>query len=254
MAGDDTAGTRENDLFEIIQACHDLPRGFDQHRVAGGSGDKDPFGLRRQALGVLRMLVEAQLPLDLSDLLQRAVQQFPADLLAADTASALYGFALERLKNLLAAGHRADEIDAVLALSPRRLDQLTSVLAAVSAFRSLPEASTLAAANKRVKNILKKVEGEVSATVDAALLSEAAEQALAAAVTAIRPEVEAAFAAGNYQTALSRLAALKAPVDSFFEQVMVMADDESVRRNRLALLAQLSGLFNQVADISLLAE
>lgn len=218
------------------------------------TGDKDPFGLRRQALGVLRMLVEAQLPLDLSDLLQRAVQQFPADLLAADTASALYGFALERLKNLLAAEHRADEIDAVLALSPRRLDQLTSVLAAVSAFRSLPEASTLAAANKRVKNILKKVEGEVSATVDAALLSEAAEQALAAAVTAIRPEVEAAFAAGNYQTALSRLAALKAPVDSFFEQVMVMADDEAVRRNRLALLAQLSGLFNQVADISLLAE
>lgn len=218
------------------------------------TGDKDPFGLRRQALGVLRMLVEAQLPLDLSDLLQRAVQQFPAGLLAADTASALYGFALERLKNLLAAEHRADEIDAVLALSPRRLDQLTSVLAAVSAFRSLPEASTLAAANKRVKNILKKVEGEVSATVDAALLSEAAEQALAAAVTAIRPEVEAAFAAGNYQTALSRLAALKAPVDSFFEQVMVMADDESVRRNRLALLAQLSGLFNQVADISLLAE
>lgn len=160
----------------------------------------------------------------------------------------------ERLKNLLAAEHRADEIDAVLALSPRRLDQLTSVLAAVSAFRSLPEASTLAAANKRVKNILKKVEGEVSATVDAALLSEAAEQALAAAVTAIRPEVEAAFAAGNYQTALSRLAALKAPVDSFFEQVMVMADEPSGSRNRLALLAQLSGLFNQVADISLLAE
>lgn len=218
------------------------------------TGDKDPFGLRRQALGVLRMLVEAQLPLDLSDLLQRAAQQFPAGLLADDTADALYGFALERLKNLLAAEHRADEIDAVLALSPRRLDQLTSVLAAVSAFRSLPEASTLAAANKRVKNILKKVEGEVSATVDAALLSEAAEQALAAAIAAIRPEVDAAFAAGNYQAALSRLAALKAPVDSFFEQVMVMADDEAVRRNRLALLAQLSGLFNQVADISLLAD
>lgn len=239
------------------------------------TGDKDPFGLRRQALGVLRMLVEAQLPLDLSDLLQRAVQQFPAGLLAADTASALYGFALERLKNLLAAEHRADEIDAVLALSPRRLDQLTSVLAAVSAFRSLPEASTLAAANKRVKNILKKVEGDVSATIDPdglayasvtrhvqrisktldpSLLSEAAEQALAAAIAAIRPEVDAAVAAGNYQAALSRLAALKAPVDSFFEQVMVMADDEAVRRNRLALLAQLSGLFNQVADISLLAD
>lgn len=131
---------------------------------------------------------------------------------------------------------------------------LRAVLAAVAAFRALPEAATLAAANKRVKNILKKVEGEVSEAVNPALLAEAAEQALAQAITSVRAEVDAAQAAGDLTGALTRLAALKAPVDAFFDGVMVMADDLAVRQNRLALLAQLAGLFNRVADISLLAE
>ena len=163
---------------------------------------------------------------------------------------------LERLKNLLTADAdiRADEVDAVLALAPTRLDEVRAVLAAVSAFRALPEAAALAAANKRVKNILKKVDGEVPAAIDPARFAEEAERALAAAIDAVLPAVDAAYASRDYTAALSRLAALKAPVDAFFDGVMVMADDDAVRRNRLALLGKLAGLFNRVADISLLAE
>ncbi len=218
------------------------------------TGDKDPFGLRRHALGVLRMLMEQ--PLDLRALLERAVAAFPAGTLADGTADALYGFMLERLKNLLTADAdiRADEVDAVLALAPTRLDEIRAVLAAVSAFRALPEAAALAAANKRVKNILKKVDGEVPTAIDPARFAEEAERALAVAIDAVLPDVDAACAGRDYTAALSRLAALKAPVDAFFDGVMVMADDDAVRRNRLALLGKLAGLFNRVADISLLAE
>ena len=216
------------------------------------TGDKDPFALRRAALGVLRMVQET--PLDLREVLALAVGTFPAGKLADGTVDALYGFCLERLKNLLAADYRGDEIDAVLAQQPTVLNELRAVLAAVGAFRALPEAAALAAANKRVKNILKKVEGELPASVDPALFSEDAERALADAIHAVLPEVDAAFAGRDYAAALSRLAALKAPVDAFFDGVMVMADDAAVRQNRLALLGKLAGLFNRVADISLLAE
>ena len=216
------------------------------------TGDKDPFGLRRHALGILRMALE--LPLDITELLALTAAAFPAGKLSASVASDVFGFMLDRLKNLLLADARADEIDAVLALAPTRLDRLRATLAAVAAFRALPEAATLAAANKRVKNILKKVEGEVSDTLNPALLAEAAEQALAAAIVTVRSEVDSAYAAHDLTGALTRLAALKAPVDAFFDGVMVMADDLAVRQNRLALLAQLAGLFNRVADISLLVE
>ncbi|AQR65059.1 glycine--tRNA ligase subunit beta [Aquaspirillum sp. LM1] len=216
------------------------------------TGDKDPFGLRRHALGILRMALE--LPLDITELLALTAAAFPAGKLSASVASDVFGFMLDRLKNLLLADARADEIDAVLALAPTRLDRLRATLAAVAAFRALPEAATLAAANKRVKNILKKVEGEVSDTLNPALLAEAAEQALAAAIVTVRSEVDSAYAAHDLTGALTRLAALKAPVDAFFDGVMVMADDLAVRQNRLALLAQLAGLFNRVADISLLLE
>lgn len=216
------------------------------------TGDKDPFGLRRHALGILRMALE--LPLDLTELLALTAAAFPAGKLSASVAADVFGFMQERLKNLLLADARADEIDAVLALAPTRVDTLRAVLAAVAAFRALPEATTLAAANKRVKNILKKIDGDVSEAVNPALLAEAAEQALAQAIASVRAEVDAAQAAGDLTGALTRLAALKAPVDAFFDGVMVMADDLAVRQNRLALLAQLAGLFNRVADISLLAE
>ncbi len=216
------------------------------------TGDKDPFGLRRHALGSLRMVLG--LPLDLKQALTLTAAQFPAGKLSPTVVEDVYGFMLERLKNLLATEARADEVDAVLALAPTRLDSLQATLAAVAVFRTLPEAATLAAANKRVKNILKKVEGEVPSQVQPALLTEAAEQALAAAIHAVMPTAEAAFGAGDFTAALTCLAVLKAPVDAFFDGVMVMADDAAIRANRLALLGKLAMLFNRVADISLLVD
>jgi len=215
------------------------------------TGDKDPFALRRAALGVLRMVMET--PLDLRVLVADTAAAFPAGLLADGTVDEVVAFCQERLKHLLAAEYKADEIDAVLSLAPTRLDEVRAVLAAVAGFKALPEAAALAAANKRVKNILKKAEGAVG-TVNPALFAEDAERALFAAIEAIAPEVDAKFAAHDFEGALSRLSSLKAPVDAFFDGVMVMADDAAVRANRIALLARLAELFNRVADISLLAD
>ncbi|MDC7716031.1 glycine--tRNA ligase subunit beta [Vogesella sp. DC21W] len=215
------------------------------------TGDKDPFALRRAALGVLRMVLEQ--PLDLKALIADAAAAFPAGLLSASVVDEVYAFALERLKNYLANDYKADEIDAVLALAPTQLNEVGAVLAAVAQFKALPEAATLAAANKRVKNILKKAEGDIG-TVNPALFAEDAERALFDAIQALAPAVEAKFAAHDFAGALTQLASLRAPVDAFFDGVMVMADDLAVRGNRIALLASLAALFNRVADISLLAE
>lgn len=215
------------------------------------TGDKDPFALRRAALGVLRMVLEA--PLDLKALIADAAAAFPAGLLSANVVDEVYTFALERLKNYLANDYKADEIDAVLAQAPSQLNEVAAVLAAVAQFKALPEAATLAAANKRVKNILKKAEGDIAA-VNPALFAEDAERALFAAISELAPAVEAKFAAHDFAGALTQLASLRAPVDAFFDGVMVMADDLAVRSNRIALLAQLAALFNRVADISLLAD
>jgi len=215
------------------------------------TGDKDPFALRRAALGVLRMVLEH--PLDLKALISDAAAAFPAGLLSATVVDEVYAFCLERLKNYLANDYKGDEIDAVLALAPTQLNEVGAILAAVAQFKALPEAATLAAANKRVKNILKKTEGDIAA-VNPALFAEDAERALFAAVEALAPAVDAKFAAHDFAGALTQLASLRAPVDAFFDGVMVMADDLAVRANRIALLARLAALFNRVADISLLAE
>ncbi|CUA81504.1 glycyl-tRNA synthetase beta chain [Gulbenkiania indica] len=215
------------------------------------TGDKDPFALRRAALGVLRMALAA--PLDLKALLQQTADAFPAGKLSANVADEVFAFALERLKHFLATDYKADEVEAVLALAPSRLDEVRAVLAAVAGFKALPEATALAAANKRVKNILRKNATETG-EVNPALLVEPAEQALFAAVEKTAPAVEAHFAERDFAGALFTLATLKAPVDAFFDDVMVMAEDAAVRDNRLALLGRLSDLFNRVADISLLAE
>ncbi|MBV8049189.1 MAG: glycine--tRNA ligase subunit beta [Paludibacterium sp.] len=215
------------------------------------SGDKDPFALRRAALGVLRMLLAA--PLDLRDLLRLAADAFPPGLLSDAVVEEVFGFCQERLKNYLAGDYQVDEIDAVLALSPAAVHEVPAVLAAVAAFKRLPEAATLAAANKRVKNLLKKANGEDGA-IDKALLQHDAEKALLDALEALAPTVEAQFAAHDFAAALAALSSLKAPVDAFFDGVMVMDEDMAVRKNRLALLARLAALFNRVADISLLAE
>ena len=216
------------------------------------SGDKDPFALRRHALGVVRMLVEKDLPLDLPELLALATPAFGA--LIADPASALADFFYDRISGgLREQGYSAQEVDAVLALRPQRLADIARRLEAVRAFAALPEAPALAAANKRVGNILKKAEGEVLAQVNPALLTEAAESALAKALAEVAPAADAAFAAGNYTGSLQALAALRAPVDAFFDGVMVNADDPALKANRLGLLKTLHHAMNRVADLGRLA-
>ncbi len=216
------------------------------------TGDKDPFALRRHALGVLRILTEKQLPLDLPELLRAAAQPFGG--LIADPSAALLDFMLDRQAvSLREQGYSAQEVDAVLALKPARLSEVAQRLAAVRAFAALPEAPALAAANKRVGNILKKAEGEVTPTINPTLLQEAAESALAQALDAVAPQAQAAFDRGDYTGNLQLLAALKAPVDAFFDQVMVNADDPALKANRLGLLAMLHHAMNRVADLSRLA-
>jgi len=216
------------------------------------TGDKDPFALRRHALGVVRMLVEKDLPLDLSELLASAVPAFGA--LIADATPALTDFFYDRISGgLREQGYSAQEVDAVLALRPQRLADVARRLGAVRAFAALPEAPALAAANKRVGNILKKVDGEVPPQVNPALLQEPAEQALAAALTEVTPLADAAFAAGDYASNLQALAALRVPVDAFFDGVMVNADDPALKANRLGLLKTLHNAMNRVADLGRLA-
>ena len=216
------------------------------------TGDKDPFALRRHALGVIRMLIEGKLAIGIDELIAAAEQPFGN--IAAEHRDALLNFIFDRLANTLREqGYSAQEIDAVLALRPQRLADVSDRLAAVRAFAALPEAESLAAANKRVTNILKKVEGEVAAKVDTALLKEAAEAALNNTLATVKPQADAAFDRGDYTASLQALAALKTPVDAFFDGVMVNADDAALRNNRLGLLATLHAAMNRVADISRLA-
>jgi glycyl-tRNA synthetase beta chain len=216
------------------------------------TGDKDPFALRRHALGVIRMLIEGKLDIGINELI--AAAEKPFNVLSAEHRTALLTFIFDRLANALREqGYSAQEIDAVLALQPQRLADIASRLAAVRAFAALPEAPALAAANKRVGNILKKVEGEVAAKVDATLLKEPAEVALNQTLIAVKPQADAAFERGDYSASLQALAALKTPVDAFFDSVMVNAEDPALRNNRLGLLATLHQAMNQVADLSRLA-
>ncbi|MBN8477082.1 glycine--tRNA ligase subunit beta [Sulfuritalea sp.] len=218
------------------------------------TGDKDPFGLRRAALGVLRMLMDTPLPLALPGLIDDAAAGFVAELFSGDWRAASADFFKERLRHMLRdAGHDPKAVDAVLALDPTRIDQVPARLAAVKAFAALPEADSLAAANKRIVNILRKSGAEAGDAVDSALLAEAAEKALWLQVEALAPGIEAQLAAADYAGALKALAGLRGAVDAFFDGVMVMADDTKLRSNRLALLLRLAGLMNRVADISRLS-
>jgi glycyl-tRNA synthetase beta chain len=216
------------------------------------TGDKDPFALRRHALGVIRMLVERELPLGVDTLIAAAVPAFGA--LIKDPSAALQAFFTERLGGQLREqGYSAQEVDAVLALAPQRLADVKKRLDAVRAFAALPEAASLAAANKRVGNILKKVEGALPTEVRESLLAESAERALFAALGDVQPKSDKLFDKGEYAPSLRELAALKAPVDAFFDSVMVNAEDAALRANRLALLGRLHAAMNRVADLSRLA-
>ena len=217
------------------------------------TGDKDPFALRRHALGVLRMLIEQRLPLSLSHLLLQAAKQFQGNAQFTDPVHDAQIFVYDRLRGLLRdRGHAQDAIEAVVSQSPDRLDDILDRLDAVKAFAALPEAISLAAANKRITNILKKNEAPHS-EVQPALLVEPAEQRLYGAMVEARLAVDQAFAKGDFASTLKALAALRVDVDAFFNDVMVMAEDAALRANRLALLQALHAMMNRVADISRLA-
>ncbi len=217
------------------------------------TGDKDPFALRRHALGVVRMLSESPLTrqLSLDEVIAAAVPAFGR--LIEDPSAKLVDFVFDRVAVSWRDVYTAQEVDAVLALRPLRLAEVTKRLEAVRAFAALPEAASLAAANKRIGNILKKSETAVDARIDAALLQEAAEQQLAAALDGVAPKADALFQQGEYAASLRELAALKAPVDAFFDGVMVNAEDPALRANRLGLLKTLHEAMNRVADLSRLA-
>jgi glycyl-tRNA synthetase beta chain len=219
------------------------------------SGAKDPFALRRAALGVLRILIEAAMNLDLEELLERAAGHFEPVLKAQTVVTPVFDFIMDRLHGYyLEQDFRPDAIDAVLSCRPTRPLDLDRRLRAVTAFRRLLEAESLAAANKRIRNILKQVEGVLPFQVRPDLLVEDAEQALAGRLVELSSEVIPLMATGLYSEALTRLAALREPVDRFFDQVMVMVDDTALRDNRIALLNELSSLFLRVADFSRLQD
>jgi len=217
------------------------------------TGDKDPFALRRAALGVLRMLMERQLPLDLMQLLELAQAQFDKEQIAASTAVDVFQFMQDRLRVALRdQGNAPDEVEAIVAQAPTRMDQVPARLAAVVAFRALPESEALAAANKRIQNILRKADS-VSESIDPALFAEDAEKALHAAMAEVAGRVDLALEGPDYAGALKVLASLREQVDRFFDEVMVMAEEPLIRQNRLALLGQLGRVMNRVADIGQLS-
>ena len=246
------------------------------------TGDKDPFALRRQALGIIRLVSEKELSISLNLLLTLVARvfinqylpvkvslNFPVTpeqsvscLMALNdhfgvkntTGFELIEFIYDRLSaNMREQGFTAQEVDAVLSLRSNNLSETPKRLEAVRAFANLAEAPALAAANKRVGNILKKVDGEVKVKINEKLLQEPAEKALSAVLASVKPKADAAFEAGDYTASLQALAALKAPVDDFFDNVMVNADDVNLKNNRLALLSQLHQAMNRVADLSKLA-
>lgn len=216
-------------------------------------GDKDPFALRRAALGVLRIIVEKHLPLDLQTLTEEAVRLYGSKLSNGKVVDEVIDFMLGRFRTWYQEeGHSVDTIQAVLARRPTRPADFDARMKAVSHFRTLEDAATLAAANKRVSNILAKATEPLNSNVQASLLKENEEIKLATFVTALESKLQPWFAEGRYQDALIELAQLREAVDNFFDKVMVNAEDPAVRINRLTLLAKLRQLFLQVADISLL--
>jgi glycyl-tRNA synthetase beta chain len=214
------------------------------------TGDKDPFALRRHALGVIRMLVECDLPLAIPSLLSSAAQAFSSPPATDEAMHFMYDRLVGYLREL---GYSSQEVDAVVSVRPPRWAELPKRLAAVRAFTALPESASLAAANKRIANILKKSDAAPASAVDAARLLESAEKALSGALANARPLADSLFDNGEYAASLRELAALKTPVDAFFDSVMVNADDPALRANRLALLSQLHAAMNRVADLSKLA-
>lgn len=250
FAGDAIASSKLGQVLAIAERLDTLAGGF----AAGlkPTGNKDAFALRRNALGLARILLEAQLDIDLQAMIVFAVNQFP-QLAKPELSDDLREFIFDRLRNYYAdQGFTSTQFDAVAELKPASLLDFDKRLKAVREFAKLPEAPALAAANKRIRNILRKVEGEIPSSINTGLLHDAGEKDLHAAVTAAISDTDAALAARDYVTVLSRLAQLRPQVDAFFDSVMVNVDDLAVRDNRLALLKQLADRFASVAEIAAL--
>jgi glycyl-tRNA synthetase beta chain len=218
------------------------------------SGNRDPFGLRRNALGLVRIILERQLELDLPGLIESGLELQPQNA-GEESAGLVYDFIIERMRGYVRERHSisTEVFESVLALRPASLLDFEQRLLAVSAFVVLDSAPSLAAANKRIANILRKSEHSSAEGINRALICESAEEALFVALTAAREEVQPLLLERHYDAALTRLAELRGPVDVFFDDVMVMAEEPDLRRNRLSLLAELRAQFLQVADISRLS-
>jgi glycyl-tRNA synthetase beta chain len=215
------------------------------------TGDKDPFGLRRATIGIVRMMIERQLPLDVNQLLTEAQAVYPPNSLPADASEQVFEFLLERLRSYYQdKGVNYDSIDAVLATRPvAPLDADRRILS-IESFRQLPEATSLASANKRIHNILKKAEESFAATPDPTYFNHVAERTLYEQMEAVNQTITPLLQRGDYSAALQHLASLREAVDNFFDNVLVMDDDPKVRTNRLAFLQRIRELFLQIADIS----
>ena len=256
FAGDAIPGTPAGRALAVAERLDTLAGIFGIG--SGPTGDRDPFALRRSALGVLRILIEAEIDADLEGLVRHAVEGYGERLDAGHEALSgeVFAFMMERLRGW--SGAPADVYAAVHARRPTRPLDFVRRMDAVGSFRALPEAASLAAANKRIANILRQVDGtdpdapHRHSEVDTGLFVEPAEENLAARVCEVAPGVEALLARGDYTEAMTALAGLREGVDEFFDQVQVMADDPAIRENRLALLARIGDLFLETADISLL--
>lgn len=254
FAGDNLPATRTGQAVSLAEKLDTLTGLFGIGQPP--SGVKDPFALRRAALGVLRIIIEKSLDLDLTQLLDKAAANFDGKLSEKDVSDQVMQYFFDRLRGYaLEQGFKADEFEAVLTVKPTRPLDFMQRLKAVAAFRKLEQAESLSAANKRIGNILRKNDAETTGPeIKDSLLQEAAEKALAEQVSQARRELAPLTAKADYTGVLNYLAGMRETVDSFFDDVMVMADDEAVRQNRLALLNQTRALFLGVADISCLQE
>jgi glycyl-tRNA synthetase beta chain len=250
FAGDDLPASETGAILAVADKLDTMVGLFGIGQPPTGS--KDPFALRRSAIGILRILVGKPLELDLKWLIKASVESFPDDLLLADTGDKVFEFILERFRAwYLDEGISSEEFQSVFALRPSRPLDFHRRIQAVHAFAQMPEAQSLAAANKRVANILsKQASAAVPPALSESLLQESAEKTLYAAIIDKESEVAPYVKQGDYQKGLTLLAELKPAIDGFFDEVLVMAEDEAVRDNRLALLAKLQALFLNLADIS----
>jgi glycyl-tRNA synthetase beta chain len=248
-AGDETPETKIGQILALSDKLDTLVGIFAIGQKP--TGEKDPYALRRASLGVLRIIIERKLDLDLLALLEAAVEGLPKVFDKKNVANEVFEYMLVRLRAYYFNEQvMPDVFDAVVALKPTRPLDFDKRIKAVSVFRALPEAESLAAANKRVGNILKKSEVKTNGVVNENLFEEKAEKALFSKLNSLSTSLEPMFDKGDYEKALCKLSSLKKPVDDFFDSVMVMVDDNKIRKNRIALLSQMSALFLRTADLS----